>query len=631
METSGRGGLRAVPRMIRELLLGWLLAVTIETLCLPPSLRGLSGLEGIGAMSLPRLLAVTLGTASLLELLSRRAAKTPGSADPLRTVERVGILLLYVLEAALLLSGSFTWAFLGAVGLILVGLVFYVPEGWQREEPQRPAPAGKESPLWLWLTAGLAAAFFAFDCVWTVSRVRSFSTPSYDFGIFSQMFYYMRTTGLPLTTLERDGLLSHFRVHVSPIWYLMLPAYLVVPRPATLQVLQAAVLSFAVIPLWKLCRVHGLPGALRTLLCAALLLYPAYAGGTSYDVHENCFLTPLLLWLFCAADRERPRSAALAGMLTLLVKEDAAIYVAVIGLWLLLRGLLGDGESRRFRLGLGAALLGGAVLWFLLVTGWLARVGDGVMSYRYRNFMLGGSDSLVTVIRTVLLQPFKAVYKCVEPEKLSFLLLSFGVLLGLPLWTRRYERLVLLIPFLLINLMSDYRYQHDVFFQYSFGPTAFLFYLAAVNLAELRPRRAMAAAGAAAALCALCFGLVIVPKALTYPRYCQRYAQRYEQIRRELSAIPEGAPVTATTFYTTALSQRSILYDLRYASYEHVLETDYVVLSPADEGSCRQYASEGQEDGVEQLRRRLEADGYERISGEGQLLLLYHKSPEKES
>ena len=104
-----------------------------------------------------------------------------------------------------------------------------------------------------------------------------------------------------------------------------------------------------------------------------------------------------------------------------------------------------------------------------------------------------------------------------------------------------------------------------------------------------------------------------------------------EQIRRELSAIPEGAPVTATTFYTTALSQRSILYDLRYASYEHVLETDYVVLSPADEGSCRQYASEGQEDGVEQLRRRLEADGYERISGEGQLLLLYHKSPEKES
>ena len=29
--------------------------------------------------------------------------------------------------------------------------------------------------------------------------------PTYDFGIFAQMFHSMRTTGLPITTLERDG------------------------------------------------------------------------------------------------------------------------------------------------------------------------------------------------------------------------------------------------------------------------------------------------------------------------------------------------------------------------------------------------------------------------------------------
>ncbi|MBQ5764200.1 MAG: hypothetical protein IIV96_06120, partial [Ruminococcus sp.] len=47
------------------------------------------------------------------------------------------------------------------------------------------------------VTAVLALGFFAFVCVWTVSRVRSFSAPTYDYGIFSQMFYNMEKTGLP--------------------------------------------------------------------------------------------------------------------------------------------------------------------------------------------------------------------------------------------------------------------------------------------------------------------------------------------------------------------------------------------------------------------------------------------------
>ena len=74
--------------------------------------------------------------------------------------------------------------------------------------------------------------------------------PTFDFGIFSQMFHQMRTTGLPVTTVERDGPLSHFAVHVSPIYYLLLPFYCIYPKPVTLQVLQAAVLASAVIPLW---------------------------------------------------------------------------------------------------------------------------------------------------------------------------------------------------------------------------------------------------------------------------------------------------------------------------------------------------------------------------------------------
>ena len=46
--------------------------------------------------------------------------------------------------------------------------------------------------------------------------------------------------------------------------------------------------------------------------------------------------------------------------------------------------------------------------------------------------------------------------------------------MAMPLFTRRFDRYILLIPYILVNLMSDYTYQHNILFQYNFGSTALL-------------------------------------------------------------------------------------------------------------------------------------------------------------
>ena len=115
----------------------------------------------------------------------------------------------------------------------------------------------------------------------------------------------------------------------------MLPIYWLIPTPAILQILQAAVTASAVIPLWKLAGLHDFDNRQRTFLCALLMLLPAYGGGCYFDLHENCFLTPLILWFFYGIDRRNRVITAIAAFLTLMVKEDAAVYAAVIGLWLL--------------------------------------------------------------------------------------------------------------------------------------------------------------------------------------------------------------------------------------------------------------------------------------------------------
>ena len=294
--------------LLRRIILSWLVAVLIEYFILPSELRDLTKLNGLAQMSLVRIVGITCGIVLFLTALSF-FAKT-------RIVERWGMVAAFALLAVTGLIASFTWSFLAVCGIFLILLVGFGILGWDksplpRVEPQRAHKA------YIWITVGLSVVFFLFVSAWTVGRVYSFCSPTYDFGIFSQMFYHMKESGVPFTTVERDGLLSHFAVHVSPIYYLMLPFYWLIPTPATLQVLQAAVITSAVIPLWKIGKNHGLTGAQRMLICAILLLYPAFSGGTSYDIHENCFLTPMILWLFYGIDRKNWCLTAIAAVLTL--------------------------------------------------------------------------------------------------------------------------------------------------------------------------------------------------------------------------------------------------------------------------------------------------------------------------
>ncbi len=606
-----------VAGLLRQLILSWLLAVTVEVSLLPTALRSLATLDGLAAMSLGRVLLVTLGGTAVLFLLSQFVNT--------RLAERIAVPLVFGVLAVLSLGASETKGFLGICILLGLILLWFAVRGWNGAPAPAPA-ADRDGKVYRTVTAAMAVLLCLFICGWTVGRYLTFSTPTFDFGIFSQMFYNMKETGLPTTTVERDGALSHFAVHVSPIYYLMLPFYWLFPSPITLQVLQGVVIASSVIPLWRIGKRHGLSEELRALLCAVMVLYPALSGGTSYDLHENCFLMPLVLWLFDAIDAKNTVLTAIFAVLVLFVKEDAAMYVAVIGLWLLVKSLLTFRKGEGKGLLTGAVLLGASLGWFFLVTGYLARFGDGVMTYRYDNFMYDGSSSLVTVVKSVVLNPMKALFECVDAEKLEYITLTMLPLLGLPLMTRRYERYILLIPYLLVNLMSDYQYQHDVMFQYSFGSAAFLFYLTAVNLGDLKLCKArVIPLVTALAVSAGCFTWAILPTGIDYSKRAVAQAAYYDTIREALDLIPEGAPTATTNTYTAYLSDRAVLYDVKRCKWEQILETEYVALNRSASSNYTKYNSQGKSDGFANLVLRLEENGYELIHEVPGVLVIYHK------
>ena len=498
-----------------------------------------------------------------------------------------------------------------------------------------PMAASRISSRWLLLP--LALLHIGVLSRMLVLRVQNFNTPNFDFGLFVQMFHYMDKTGLPLTTLERNTLLSHFQVHFSPIFYLLLPFYKLWPRPETLQILQILVAASALIPAFLIVRELRLPRGWQTALCALLLLHPGLSGSSLYDLHENCFLAPLILWLLWAALRRKWGAFSVFALLLLGVKEDAFIYLFSVGLWLLCGGIQGcegqavldplkagetserplhaeAGEKRQAMkvsekknwqsLSLNSVQVAGflsmlaALTFFAAVSAWLSRSGEGVMLYRFENIQALPDWGLLGYALTAFSLPGWILEQLFMPDKLLYLLkmlLPFGLL---PLFSRRLRHGFLLLPFVLINLLSNWSYQYNLNFQYHYGTTVLLFFVSAVVLWESQttwqpdvlaarpdPLRRLVAA-------LLVFALFSA-SALTLPEWSWRLRSELAEasldqfspdVHEALAAIPESDCVYTTGFFAAALAARPHIFEVGpYASYPidptvPTYQPDFIVL-----------------------------------------------------
>lgn len=406
-----------------------------------------------------------------------------------------------------------------------------------------------------------AAAFAIYLGAVTTARYTAYRNSAYDFGIFVQGYYSMLSRGIPYTTLERGYELSHFAVHLSPALWLGLPLFALFPYPETVQVLQALVLASSVLPLWLLCRRLRLSRRSSVFFCGLLLLYPAMVGGAMYDFHENCFLVPLLLWAIYFAERGNALPTLLFSLLACSVKEDSAVYVAFLGLFLLFSG-------RRKKI--GASVLLFSIGYFLFACWYINTHGLGIMSWRYNN--ISDDGSLFGVILTAIRDPFRIFSECVEQDKLLFLVLMLLPLCGLPFATKKISRYILFGGLVLVNLMPDYVYQHSVDFQYVYGTLALLFYLSVLNFSEL-PDGGRRMLGTLACAATLLSASARMPDQLRQLSAPSDYAADIAVLDEALSFVPDGASVSCSTFLSPHLADREECYLI-----ELMKQTDYAVV-----------------------------------------------------
>lgn len=456
--------------------------------------------------------------------------------------------------------------------MVLLGILAWLFFSFKEIFPENPLffLKGKGLYICIAVVAVASTAFVSYGCL---LRNANYASSNFDLGLFAQMFESMATDFTQNTTLERNELLSHFTVHFSPIYYLLLPFYLPFRSVEFLIIAQAVIVSSAVIPLVMLCK-HWRYSEKTTFfaslvyLCYVAMVFPCF-----YDFHENAFLPPILLWLFFFLEKKSFAGSIVLTLLAICVKEDAGLYVVIIALYALIdkreHAVKSESEKNPLRkvrqylrnnkgqaISVCVLLLG--VMGFLFATGFVNTVGEDIKVGRYDIFLAKGEDSIANVVVNVIKNPVYFLNTLVNEEKLLFIVQMLLPLGFIPLRTKRIRDYVLLLPMVLVNLATDYPYQYEVGFQYVFASGACLVFLFAKNLRySKRPSKTAIFCFMASLL--VTFTTVNSTFIYHVEKY-NKYAEEREATDKILAEIDEDAVVVATTYLTPHLVHCDELY-----------------------------------------------------------------------
>lgn len=327
--------------------------------------------------------------------------------------------------------------------------------------------------------AALGAALVVFGG-FKVAQHLSLNTTALDLSLYQSVVDSLVSgRGFTSSLLQR----SFLSEHASFVLVTWAPFYLAWPSPLALLLLQAATTALAAVPLAALGRREGLSRLEAGALAGAFLLNPILWKGFVYDVHPELMLPGLLAATAWAARASRWPLFFLFGLLALSVKEDTALVVAPVCLWLVAR----RGTARWPPLALAALSLA----WMLVALRWvIPTAGDGVpresrfLLERYGH--LGASYGEIVI--NVLTHPaWWGEWLFARPS------LEFIAGLG---FTPLLEPLAALaaLPHFLLNRATSYGVQRDLFAYY--GVPAFSVLLVAAPAAAARAKRRFGTAGA---------------------------------------------------------------------------------------------------------------------------------------
>jgi uncharacterized membrane protein len=418
----------------------------------------------------------------------------------------------------------------------------------------------------------VAAAVLAAVLLGGLALIRhwTFHSTASDLAVFDQVLWntihgrFMEST----LSLARCDPHSFFGDHFSPALLLILPLYVVFPRPETLIVVQTVALALGVWPVYLLARRFLPTSGQRLVWVVAYVLSAPLSFIALYDFHEiTLAVAPLGFAMYFLATR-RTVPMILCLLAALLAKEEVAVIGVGFGVALALQ--------RRWWP--SALVILGSIIAFVVTLKVIIPAFAAGAPYQYlgRYASLGSDEA--EIARTLLLDPLRALKVLGQGEvgsKVVFVLSLFAPGLGLAL--RSKWALVTSLPTLGYLMLSDYGGFHTLHNQYGAPLIPLALGASILGMAALTDRwRRRVTRGVIAGTVFFAFTFGGLPWSINFADAFLRgepdrapsghpilaREPRYERFFAAVRAIPPDAAVSSRDFFTTQIPQRRFNYNL---------------------------------------------------------------------
>lgn len=438
-----------------------------------------------------------------------------------------------------------------------------------------------------WLVASALILLFAiFFIGLAFNQHAGFRTHKADLGQMDQAIWNSGR-GRFVEAIKDDFLSTRLTDHVEPIYILIGQIFWLWNDVRALLVLQVLAVALGAIPLFLLAR-QKLGDLLAMAVITAYLLNPSLQSAVLTEFHAIPLAVPLILWAFWAVEARKWTQFFIAAFLVAMVKEEAALLAAGLGLWALWRAWLGqkiaktaaqppvpiENTSKNGILA-GAAILILSIFWFYIATFIIVPAHGQALYhtdqslYFQRYGVLGNSP--VGILKNIIFNPRLVGSIATEPARLRYLLGLFAGFGFLSLFG--IDVLVLALPVLLANLLSAYPAQFYGDFHYT-APLIPYFAVAAVygshrllrfvRTSRLRPKWFLS----------ITTIWVLLWAGMLYARVGRGplgghfdkapITSHHRLLPRFLAQIPPRASVTATASLHPHLSHRRFIYQFPF-------------------------------------------------------------------
>jgi len=395
-----------------------------------------------------------------------------------------------------------------------------------------------------------------YAIVFTYLSIRDqngFGTFAADLGIFDQGVWLLSQGKNAFVTVRG---LHLFGDHADLILLMLVPFYWIWSDVRVLLISQTFALALGALPIYWLAKDKLKNRWLSLVFPLSYLLYPALQWSNWDDFHPDTFATPLILFSFYFLTKKKYTPFAIFTFLTLLVKEEMALTVFALGIYIFFR------YSRK--LGIVTSLF--SLSWFIfLIYIFIPYFNPKGFIYFTRVYGTGGSGIIGLLFNPGLL------FSLLTRERLLYLFQLLVPVAFLPLLS--LSTFAISIPALATNLLSALGYQYMIRYHYTVLITPIVFISTIYAFAKIKRPDHLRSLALVLLLASFVSNVYLSPSPISKSFNQGIWAKptdRHKIIRQAMSLIPKDGAVSAHYLFVPHLSQREKIY-----VYPNPFRTEY--------------------------------------------------------